>query len=179
MITKPAKNKFSLRLPIAILLLITGLVDTIAYASINDSTSTPKIEQNCYRGSIEDVVDMVNRAEKLIDEMGSEKAFQQFMIPAQGFIKGDLYVFAIDQLGIIVSNGSAPVSVGISSLMARDQTGYYFVKDMLARASRNGFGWARYQMFSPCTGKMSTKRVYFKRVGQHLIGVGSYSPLDL
>jgi cytochrome c len=173
------KNPPRLLSVILSLLLITLLIDNVAYSSINDSTSTPRTGNPCYRGSIEDVVDMVNRAEKLIGEVGSENAFLQFMIPGQGFIKGDLYVFAIDQQGIIVSNGSAPVSVGISSLMARDQTGYYFVKDMLARASRNGFGWGRYQMYSPCTGKMSTKRVYFKRVGQHLIGVGSYSPLDL
>ncbi|MFT5503291.1 MAG: cytochrome c [Gammaproteobacteria bacterium] len=161
------------------LILIGSFVDAIVYSATSNVAISPRIEQACYRGSIEDVVDMVNRAEKLIDEVGSELAFRQFMVAEGGFIRGDLYVFAIDQQGTIVANGAAPISVGRNSLQARDQTGYYFVKDMLVRASRSGSGWVRYQWFSPCTGKMSMKRVYFKRLGHHVVGVGSYSPLDI
>jgi cytochrome c len=133
----------------------------------------------CFKAGVEDVVDVVNKAIKLLDEQGPVVAFRQIMEPAGGFIKGDLYLFVLDQQGIIVANGAAPESIGSNSLAARDQDGYYFIKDILQQASTHGTGWVRYDWYSPCTGKMAAKQVFFKKMGQYVVCAGYYKTFSI
>ncbi len=120
------------------LLLIFGLAGhSINAASIKVLTQDQPAE-SCYKGGVDDVVDLVNKAAALMDEQGIFPAFRQIMDPAGGFIKGELYVFVLNQKGTIVANGAAPGSVGSNTLLSRDQNGNYFIKSMLQQAFTNG-----------------------------------------
>ena len=135
--------------------------------------------ETCYKGGVEEVVDMVDRAVLLMDEKGIFPAFRQMMDPAGGFIKGELYVFVLNQKGTIVANGAAPGSVGRNTLLSRDQNGRYFIHEILQQAFTNGKGWIKYDWFSPCTGEMAEKVVYYKRSGAFVVGAGFYNNLGI
>jgi len=161
------------------LLLIFGLMgQRVNAASIKVITQNQPAE-TCYEGGVDDVVDLVNKAVALMDEQGIFPAFRQIMDPAGGFIKGELYVFVLNQKGTIVANGAAPGSVGSNTLMSRDQNGRYFIQEILQQALANGKGWTKYHWFSPCTGKIAEKVVYFKRAGGFVVGAGFYNNLGI
>ena len=133
----------------------------------------------CYKGNVDDVVELVNKAATVMEEEGIFPAFRQIMKPGGGFIKGELYVFVINMKGTIVANGTAPESVGNNTLLSRDQNGRYFIQEMLQQAFANGQGWIKYHWYSPCTRKLAEKVVYFKRAGGFVIGAGYYNNLGL
>ena len=113
---------------IIFLLLMFGLMgQKVSAASIKVITQDQPAE-TCYKGSVEDVVDLVDKAIALMNKKGIFPAFRQIMDPAGGFIKGELYVFVINQKGTIVANGAAPGSVGNNTLLSRDQNGRYFIR---------------------------------------------------
>ncbi len=163
---------------IIFLLLLFGITTQSAAATINVITQTQPTD-TCYKGNVDDVVELVNRAATIMDKEGIFPAFRQIMDPMGGLIKGELYVFVLNQKGTIVANGAAPESVGNNSLLARDQNGVYFIQEMLQQAYSNGEGWIKYHWFSPCTGKMAEKVVYFKRAGAFVIGAGFYNNLGV
>jgi len=161
------------------LLLMFGLMEqNVGAASIKVITQEQPAE-TCYKGGIEDVVDLVDKAVALMDEQGIFPAFRQIMDPAGGFIKGELYVFVLNMKGTIVANGAAPGSVGSNTLLSRDQKGRYFIQEILQQAFTNGKGWTKYHWFSPCTRKMAEKVVYFKRAGAFVVGAGFYNNLGI
>ena len=92
------------------LLLMFGLIgQSVSAASLKAITQDQPAE-TCYKGGVEDVVDLVDKAAALMDEQGIFPAFRQIMDPAGGFIKGELYVFVLNKKGTIVANGAAPGS---------------------------------------------------------------------
>ena len=148
-------------------------------SAVQNKALTPDRESSCYRGGIEDVIDLVNKAEKLIEKVGPKNALVQFMNPTSEFVKGDLYLFVLDPNGIVIAHGNAPQSIGNSALEAHDKNDYFFVKDILRKAFSQGSGWVQYDWFSPCTGEMSLKKVYFKRVGLFVVSAGYYDLLRI
>ena len=160
-----------------LLLLIVTLTGNSAGAATLKVITQDVLPETCSKGTREDVVSMVTKAVKLVSEKGPKDAFRQFMMPEGGYIKGDLYVFVLNQSGTIVANGANPRSVGNNVLQLHDRNGHYFIKSILYQASTRGHGWVDYQWLSPCTGKLASKSTYFKKTGQFVIGVGFYTAL--
>ena len=128
----------------------------------------------CRTSLSDEAIAMVQNAESLIDELGQQKALPKFMDPKSGFIKDDLYVFVLDDTGVVLANGAFPFIVGSSVLESHDQLGKYFIKEMLNIAEDKGSGWVSYRWVNPCTQKLTLKQTYFKKVGQLVVCVGIY-----
>ena len=161
-----------------LLILVMTLAGNSANAATLEVITSDQLPAVCYNGSSEDVVSMVESAVKLVSEKGPETAFRQFMMPQGGYIKGDLYVFVLDLAGTILAHGNSPRAVGTNAIQSRDRNGNYFVRGILLQASARGYGWVDYEWFSPCTGELASKLVYFKRTGQFVICVGLYKALE-
>ena len=161
-----------------LLLLALTLVGNGADAAMLKVITRDRLPNICYNGTSEDVVSMVENAVNLVSEKGPETAFRQFMIPDGGYLNGDLYVFVLDQAGTVLAHGNAPRSVGANAIQSRDRNGKYFVRSILLQAAARGSGWVDYEWFSPCTGELATKVVYFKTVGDFVICVGLYKALE-
>jgi len=161
-----------------LLVLMMILTGNSAGAATLDVIVRDRLPKVCYNGSSEDVVSMVESAVKLVSEKGPEVAFRQFMMPEGGYIKGDLYVFVLDLAGNILAHGNSPRAIGTNAIQSRDKNGNYFVRNILLQASTRGYGWVDYEWFSPCTGELASKLVYFKRTGQFVICVGLYKALE-
>ncbi len=164
-----------IRCAAGLLLLILTLTGNSVSATTLKVITQDSLPETCFKGTREDVVSMVDKAVKLVFEIGPKDAFRQFMMPGGEYIKGDLYVFVLNLSGTIVANGASPRSVGNNVLQMHDSNGHYFIKSILRQALTRGHGWVGYQWVSPCTGKLSPKSVYFKITGHFVIGVGLYN----
>ncbi|WP_319379284.1 cache domain-containing protein [uncultured Methanocorpusculum sp.] len=69
---------------------------------------------------------------------GEEKALAAFNDPKGEFIDGEMYIFAADMNGTILSHPYQPALVGKDSWSAEDSTGVKYVQRMIARAQQGG-----------------------------------------
>ena len=117
---------------------------------------------------------LAERAAEHLESVGPDRAFRAFMDPNGDFIDRDLYVFVIDFHGILIASGGFPNSIGSMVADARDRTGRPFIREMLQLAREQDAGWIEYEMVHPCTGEMTPKISYVKRVGPVIVGVGAF-----
>ena len=161
-----------LRALLASALLLTG---ECAIAGERINASGQFVAQDCVSGTTQDVVSMVAKAIKLVEAIGPIAAFRQFMTPGGGYLKGDLYVFVLDEHGTIFANGASPQSIGNNVRKIHDKDGNYFIESILEQAATHGSGWVNYRWINPCTGTLSPKSVYFEKTGKFTICVGLYN----
>ena len=94
------------------------------------------------------------------------------------FVEGNIYLFAVDFRGNILVNSIAPESVGANVYNAVSPDGKLFVQEMIKTALTWGNGWVQYRLADPCTGQVSLKSSYVKRVGGFLLGAGYYGVVE-
>ena len=136
-----------------------------------------RLAQGCRSASLAEAEALADRAADLLGRIGPERALPAFMDPAGGFIDRDLYVFVLDLDGNLWANGAFPQAIGSNALAAKDSHGRLYVADMIRVAERDGRGWVAYEWVNPCTGTMSPKISFIRRVGSFVIGVGAYGTL--
>ncbi len=137
------------------------------------TTDTPP----CRIASLDDAKSMLDRAAKFLEDQGPKRAFTAFMEPGGEFVDRDLYVFVIHRRGTLVASGAYPEAVGSNTVGARDRRGRYFVREMMQVAAAVGEGAVEYEMRHPCTGDVSPKISFVRRVGPFVVGVGAYGTL--
>ncbi len=148
-----------------------------AFLSVAVIPTQSGAQANCLHGTADQAKTMVERAVELVEQVGISNAFTAFMDLDGGFLKGNLYVFAIDFSGTILVNGLAPRSIGGNALAAKDSEGRFYVLEMIRIARQRGEGWVQYEFIDPCTGGPSPKSSFIKRVDEFLIGVGYYGAI--
>lgn len=112
-------------------------------------------------------------------EVGTGKAFNDFMSPDGDFMPHDLYIFVFDRQGQMWVNGRYPGLIGSDINNARDAKGRLFLLDAMRRAARDGSAWVEYNWYNPCTGKPMAKSTHVLRAGDYFIGVGAYGKLSV
>lgn len=132
----------------------------------------------CTFASLAEAKAMAIRAAAFLDKVGPKMAFAAFMDPAGGFIDRDLYVFVFDLDGTIWASGGFPETVGSNALGARDGNGRFFIREAIRIALEKGEGWIAYDWLNPCTGRLSPKVSFVKRVGPLIVGVGAYGTVS-
>ncbi len=131
----------------------------------------------CAFGNPDEARAMAERAASHLEDVGPNQAFRAFMDPDGAFIDRDLYVFVINFQGVLVASGAFPNSIGAIIANARDRNGRPFVREMMKLAREQDQGWVEYDMVHPCTGEMTPKISYVKRVGPVIIGVGAFGTI--
>ena len=107
---------------------------------------------------------------------GKEKAGVEINNPKGQFVKGDLYVFAIDMNGVCIANGGTPQLAGKNLLGLKDASGRYFFKEMVETAKSKGSGWVEYSWTNPSTKKVQPKVTWIQKVegADYFVGCGVY-----
>ncbi|OPY54755.1 MAG: Cache domain protein [Methanosaeta sp. PtaU1.Bin112] len=82
--------------------------------------------------------EFVDEAKDYAQQNGKEKALQLFNDPSGQFIKEDLYIFAYDYSGNVLSLPFQPELLGKNRLDARDANAVAFVRDNLQLAAAGG-----------------------------------------
>jgi cytochrome c len=119
---------------------------------------------------------LVEKAVAYVKANGEEKALKEFNNPNGEFVKGDLYVFALDPKGVLLANVNLPKLVGTNVYNAPDSKGKLHRKEMVDLASSQGSGWVEYNQLNPKTKKDEAKISYVQKVGNLIVGCGAYLP---
>jgi hypothetical protein len=117
---------------------------------------------------------MVKRAAAYLKERGKAKTLVEISDPRGEFVKGGLYLFAIDLQGRMLAHGANPRLVGNNMLDFKDPDGRYLFRDFIKVAGKGGHGWVSYKWVNPVTGKTEPKTSYVEAAGDIIIGCGIY-----
>jgi signal transduction histidine kinase len=125
-------------------------------------------------GEKEDAVKMVKAAASYLQANGLEKALDALNDPKGEFVKGDLYVFAYDENGTMMSNVNKPSLVGQNIIDVPDANGKKFRREIIERAKKGEAGWVDYVTLHPKTKVNEQKTTYFEKAGDLILGCGIY-----
>lgn len=115
----------------------------------------------------------VKEAVAYVKANGKEKAIAEFSNPQGKFVKGDLYIFAIDFNGVMVAHGSNPKLVGKNMLEHKDPDGVYLFKEFV-KVGKQGSGWVDYKWPHPVTKEVKPKTSFVEAVDDVIAGCGVY-----
>jgi len=99
------------------------------------------------------------KAQGAVNGMGSEKAFKAFADPDGGFQEKDLYVFCMDNEGVMLSHAKKPELVG-KNLKDFNKYGDTLFLDMIAVSTGAGEGWVDYKWPYPGSDEIKEKTSY-------------------
>jgi len=117
---------------------------------------------------------MSEKAQAAVNEMGSEKAFAAFSDPSGGFQEKDLYVFCMDNEGVMLSHAKKPQLVG-KNLKDFNKYGDLLFQDMIAVSTGPGAGWVDYKWPYPGSEEIKEKTSYILKNNEGFFcGVGAY-----
>jgi cytochrome c len=128
------------------------------------------------RATREEAQDLLGRAVAEVKKSGKAAAFKAFNDPEGGFIRGDLYVFAIGvEDGKYRATGASPQQVGQNVSELRDAAGKPLIREMMTLAKEKGSGNVDYVWRNPATNAVESKHSLIQRVDDVFLGVGYYA----
>ena len=130
------------------------------------------------QGTPDEAVAMVSKAVSYMKANGRDKGFAEFNNPHGRFVDRDLYIFVLDQQGVMVAHGALPKIIGKRVLEMRDADDKYLFKNMLAATGTRTTAWVHYKWPNPATGEIAAKSTYLERVGDLVIGCGTYDKIS-
>jgi cytochrome c len=117
---------------------------------------------------------MVEKAAAYYQANGKEKALQEFNNAKGEFVKGEIYVFAYDAGGTVIAHPVNPKLVGTNTLDVPDVDGKFWRKEAMEKVGKDGTAVVDYKFKNPASNKVEQKTSYFKKVGDIVIGCGTY-----
>lgn len=127
------------------------------------------------RGTADEAIAMVKKAEAYLKANGKEKAMAEFSNPQGSFRDRDLYVMVYDKTGTNQAHGANAKLIGKNLVDLKDADGKLIVKSFLDTAFAGaGKGWVDYKWPNPVSKAVEAKTTYVQRVDDLLIGVGIY-----
>lgn len=127
------------------------------------------------RSSADQAKDLLAKAVAQVQK-NSNAAFASFNHPFGGFIKDDLYVFAVGlDDGKVYAHGATPTLTGMGLRDLRDAAGTPLIQNMIKLVQEKGSGQVDYVWRNPVTNKVEDKHSYVQKVGKYLVGVGYYT----
>lgn len=103
---------------------------------------------------------------------GKVNALAEFSNPKGQFVKGELYIYAMDLKGVVIAHGANAKLIGKKMYDLKDASGKLFIQDIL-KVPRSG-GWAEYQWINPVSKKIDRKVVYVESIGDIVLICGVY-----
>lgn len=128
----------------------------------------------CYAASAkDDARAMVKKTAAFLKTAGKERTLAEISNPKGQFVKGELYIFAIDMNGVTLAHGANPKLVGKNMLDLKDPDGKFFIREFISTAKK-GSGWVDYKWTNPVSKKIEEKTSYIESAGDFLLAAGVY-----
>lgn len=141
---------------LALLLTFALLIPTVALASLDEAKA------------------MVDKAAAYYQANGKDKTLATLNTAGGEFHKGELYVFAYDNAGTVIAHPVNPKLVGTNTLEVPDVDGKLWRKEAMEKVGKDGTATVDYKFKNPVSGKVEQKTTYFKKVGDVVLGCGTY-----
>jgi cytochrome c len=123
----------------------------------------------------QDVQSLVQKAYYYVKANGKEKALQEFMNPKGPFVKGELYIYAYNFNGTVLSHGGDPTLVGKNLIGYKGPNGVMAVQAAANLAKTKGSGWMTCMFPNPVTRQQQKKLIFVKKVDDDwFLGSGLY-----
>jgi len=126
------------------------------------------------RGTSAEAKALLDKAVAFYKANGQEKAFAAFNDSKGQFVSKDLYIFALDMNGKILSHGANAGLIGKDMMGTKDADGKLFMKDMVETAKTKGKGTVDYKWENPKTKVVEQKSSYVEKVDGVVLGCGYY-----
>ena len=122
----------------------------------------------------DDLVAFVHEAAAYAKQNGKEKALAEFMNKDGKFFRGELYIFAYDFNGNVLSHGAKPALVGKNLLPLRDANGLPVIQELI-KVAQGGEGFLKYNWDNPVAKKVMPKLGYAMKIDDNWwLGSGIY-----
>ena len=115
---------------------------------------------------------MAIKAAEYLKAVGPDKAFPDFDAKDGSWHDRDLYVYVLDNNGVMLAHGTNPGLIGKTVLEVKDVDGKPMTRETLAVKEA---GWVNFKWQNPLTKAVEPKVVYVVRVGDYFVEVGAYS----
>lgn len=133
--------------------------------------------QKVVRGSPKEARALLDKAAAYLGKYPPEKAYAAFNNQKGEFVRGDLYVFVVGLDGIMHAHGGAAEGlVGMNVTDLRDAAGKPLIREILDAARSAGSGSVEYVWLNRVNNRIESKTTQFRRVGDNVVAVGSYTP---
>ncbi len=126
------------------------------------------------RGTSAEAKALLDKAVAFYKANGQAKAFAAFNDAKGQFVSKDLYIFALDMNGKILSHGANASLIGKDMMGAKDADGKLFMKEMVEAGKTKGKGAIDYKWENPKTKKVEQKSSYVEKVDSVILGCGYY-----
>jgi cytochrome c len=115
---------------------------------------------------------MAVKAAEYLKSVGPDKAFPNFDAKEGSWHDRDLYVYVLDNNGVMLAHGSNPGLIGKTVLDVKDVDGKPMTRETLAVKEA---GWVNFKWQNPLSKAVEPKVVYVVRVGDYFVEVGAYA----
>ena len=126
------------------------------------------------RGTSTEAKALLDKAVAFYKANGQAKAFAAFNDAKGQFVSKDLYIFALDMNGKILSHGANASLIGKDMMGAKDADGKLFMKEMVEVGKTKVKGAIDYKWENPKTKKVEQKSSYVEKVDSVILGCGYY-----
>jgi len=119
----------------------------------------------------------VEKAAAFYKSEGKDKAIPAFNDPKGQWVDGDLYLLVMDATDgklTMLAQAVNKALVGKPQIDLQDADGEAFNRDMVAAVNKDGNAWISYKWPNPITKKIASKKSYWLKVGDVIIGAGVY-----
>lgn len=144
----------------------------ICLAAFNNSV----LAEAEHRGTPAEAKALLKDAVQYMNEQGREKALAEFNKKLSSFVRGDLYIFAVDMEGTYLASAANPKLVGQNFFKQNADAGRKLSQNMTELVEKVGYGIVEYEWLNRQTNKLETKFSYVRKVGDVTLGVGFYLP---
>lgn len=119
---------------------------------------------------------VVDKAAGMFKSKGKDAAIKAVNDPKGPFVKGELYVFAVDMNNKVLAHPMNQSLVGKDVSKVKDPKGKLLFAEFLDVAKGKGVGWVEYMWPKPGAKEPSPKRSYIMKIpGEEVyIGAGYY-----
>jgi cytochrome c len=120
---------------------------------------------------------LLEKAAAYLERNTPERAYAAFNNQKGEFVRGDLYVFVVGLDGVMHAHGGAVEGmVGMNVMDLRDAAGKALIREMIDAVQTADSGSIEYVWLNRVTNKVENKLTEFRKVGNNVVGVGSYLP---
>lgn len=150
------------------------MVLLVAVSGWGTSRYRPGSDECCTRDQL---VCFVKEAVSFAKIYGKREALKEFKDSNGLFHRGELYIYAYDLKGRVISHGENPSLVGKNLWNLKDPNGVFIIQKMIRKVKARGKGWLHFYWFHPISKKIMKKVGYFERVDRNWwLGSGYYPP---
>jgi cytochrome c len=126
------------------------------------------------KGTAKEAKAMLDKAVSFYKANGQSKAFAAFNDTKGNFVKADLYIYALNLSGGVISHGANAKLIGQNMSELKDPDGKKFIKDMLDLAKTKNTGTMDYKWSNPVSKKIEQKSTFYEKIGDVVLVCGFY-----